>query len=214
MNTIFTHYQTAPLGKQLATENWESFVYELGEQLVYKEIKTENDLNPGMKNYEERCVLQQFWCSETHFENMSRDNVILQDKLSSFYPESISMQTESRFHPDKTAIVTIQRKIEGSLLLEMDEYQSESLSQLHSIVADLTSTAFKAPLDFHPGNIMLEKNTDALYFFDTGTPSDWAFFLDAKKLQSAIPIENHKANMFVEFMKPIYKIHKSNCNMN
>jgi len=62
-----------PLGKCMAKGNWESHVYELGTQWVYKEIKQPNSIDKTVDNYESRQLLQKFWNSEVHFDNMVND---------------------------------------------------------------------------------------------------------------------------------------------
>lgn len=209
MNTLHQLLQL-PLGTQLAVNNWESHVYELGEEWVYKEIRTEHELDTATKHYDSRYTLQRFWCSDTHFHNMQHDSSVLRTALKDWWPQSFITRQPSRFNDNPHAIVTIQQRLRGRLLKDMPEYTSENLERLRNTVHTVVNV-LRAPLDFHPGNIIVIPETDTVYFFDTGTPSDWKFLLDPTRLQTAIDIPTDEAVAFVDFMRPIHARHIANC---
>jgi hypothetical protein len=196
-----------PLGKQLSSDNWESFVYELGNDFVYKEIKTEHKLTSNTTHLSERITLQRFWCSDTHYKNTLHDFKIIYQELNEWVPETYIIRAPAKFSNNPSAIVTIQKRIRGKLLKDLPDYSSPSLNNLSKEVERVCKNIFNAPLDFHPSNIMIEESSNKVIFFDFGTPSDWQYFLNAKKLQEAIEISISEAEAFVTFMTPIHQAH-------
>lgn len=212
-NSLQEQIFSLPLGAELGGDNWESFVYQIGDSWVYKEIKTEHDIDPETPNYKNRHTLQRFWCSDTHFRNVISDQEILQEHLSDWLPETYIVRRQSQFRADYNATVFLQERIEGQLLKEAST-QPAGYRRLAEKVEYLTKDVFRAPLDFHNGNLIVQSDTGALFFFDTGTPSNWSYFLDPEKLQTAIDIDTTDAQTFVTFMESLHKIHLDNCLVN
>lgn len=197
-----------PLGKCISDQNWENLVYGLGDEWVYKEVKTEHQLAPDTKNYDMRHILQRYWCSQTHFENIERDQAIFNSRMSEWYPETYVTRAPARFSDNPGAIITVQKKLQGKLLKDLPGFTSDDLTALTKRIGELILT-FDAPLDFHAGNIIIEDETEKVYFFDPGTPSDWHYFLDAERMVEAVVISCAQADDFVAFMQPIYEKHKN-----
>ena len=208
---IYQDLLQLPLGAKLADDNWENHVYELGTEWVYKEIRTEHELNKSVLNFNNRYTLQRFWCSDTHYQNLLHDQDILKQSLREWLPKTYITRQQSRFNDNPNATVTIQKKLDGTLLKDIPDYTSDSLTRLRQKVFELVNEVFNAPLDLHSGNILVESGTHAVYFFDTGTPSDWQYFLDAKKLQTAIAVTPNVAECFATFMSHIHTKHSRNC---
>jgi len=194
-------------GQELSTDNWENHVYELGESCVYKEVRTEHQLPPTTKDYDMRHILQRYWCSDTHFKNLLHDIHVFKDELGHWFPDTHVGQRPAHFSDNPHATVMVQRKIVGELLKNVPGFTSPELQKLADTVNHLHTHVFKAPSDFHAGNVLIEKGTDNVYYFDPGTPSDWQYFLNAEKLQSVIELSLAEARSFVDFMTPIYHKH-------
>ena len=182
-------------------------MYELGDDWVYKEIKTEHLIPPDTKDRENRIILQRFWCSDTHYQNILRDFSLLLTTLSEWIPETYVIRAPGRFSDNPAAIVTLQQKVPGKLLSDLPHFTSPSLTKLTAKVRCLSRPHFHAPLDYHAGNIIIADEDEAVKLVDTGTPSDWHYLLDPQRLQTAIEIDNETAHDFVEFMRPHYRRH-------
>lgn len=194
-----------PLGKCLAEGNWESHVYELGDAWVYKEIKQPNCIDKTVTDYKSRQLLQKFWNSELHFKNMEHDYQIFKSKIGAFIPETFFLRHKSLLDQPAVVTISIQEKLSGALLKDFLEYTPQ-LKALANSVRELCEQTFKAPTDFHPGNLILTNNKK-LFFFDTGTPSDWEYFLDPEKMSEMIKVTLDEATLLTKFMKPIHENH-------
>jgi len=198
-------YLKLPLGTSLAEGNWENHVYELGNDWVYKEIKSPESLDPATENYTDRKLLQEFWNSDVHFQNMQRDYEVFKSELGSLIPKTLFCKHQSLLSELPSAIISIQEKLNGNLLKDIKSPVS-GLCDLAKTVRELCENVFQAPADFHDGNLIL-MNSKEIYFFDTGTPSDWEYFLDANKFAQATNASSEEATSLVNFMKPIHELH-------
>jgi thiamine kinase-like enzyme len=194
-----------PLGKSLAEGNWESYVYELGDDWVYKEIKQPSAIDEAVSDYKSRQILQTFWNSEVHFQNMIHDYQVFKSKLTTLIPETFFLRQTSLLDQSLIVTISIQKKLNGTLCKDIDN-NTQQLKELAIIVRELCEQTFNAPPDFHPGNLLLTDD-GKLFFFDTGTPSDWDYFLDPKKMVDISSITSSEANKLTEFMKPIHEKH-------
>jgi hypothetical protein len=136
---------------------------------------------------------------------MVNDYQIFKSKIGDFIPETICHRQTSLL--DQSTIVTfsIQEKLSGVLVKDIHD-EVPQLSEVANSVREICEYVFKAPPDFHPGNLILS-NTGQLFFFDTGTPSDWEYFLDAEKIADVIGVDLSEAFQLTEFMKPIHEKH-------
>lgn len=137
----------------------------------------------------------------------------MQEHLFEWLPKIYTTRRQSRFNDNPGAIVSLQEKILGQTLSDTSELPSEYFA-LAKKVAHLAQHVFRAPLDFHAGNLIQQSETDSLFFIDTGTPSDWEYFLDHTKLQTAIEIGTSQARTFVTFMEPLHELHTTKCLLN
>src|SRR6056297_3056611 len=120
-----------PLGKQLSDGgNWESVVVEIGNDWVYKEIKTEQQLDSTTPNLSERITLQRFWCSDTHFANAQQDYRVLTEALEEWILDTYILRSPARFSDNPNAIVFVQPKVSGQLLSARPDFKSETLANL------------------------------------------------------------------------------------
>lgn len=194
-----------PVGKLLAEGNWENHVHELGEDFVYKEVKSPECVEKGTKNYENRVLLQKYWNTEVHFENMQKDQKVFKDALEGYIPDAVVCRNNSLISDRKKVIITVQEKIQGTLFKD-SSLETSAVKELAQKVHALCVEVFNAPPDFHGGNLMVTDSGNML-FFDTGTPSDWNYFLSASKLESLLELTKSEAEGFVAFMKPVYESH-------
>ena len=194
-----------PLGRSLSEGNWESHVYELGDVWVYKEIKQPSSIDERVLDYESRRLLQTFWNSDVHFHNMVHDYQIFKTEIGDFIPETLFLRQTSLLDKLNIVTVSVQEKLRGSSLKDTHT-DTPQLKDLANSVRDLCEQTFKAPPDFHPGNLIIT-NDQKLFFFDTGTPSDWGYFLDPEKMADIIKVPHEKAVQLSEFMKPIHEKH-------
>lgn len=193
------------LGESLAKGNWESHVYELGDEWVYKEVKQPSSVDKTIENYESRQLLQEFWNSEVHFQNMVHDYKVFNSKIGKFLPETFFLRNKSLIDQSSIVTISIQEKLSGTLLNDID-YQVPQLKELAKLVRELCEQVFSAPSDFHSGNLLLTDD-GKLFFFDTGTPSDWDYFLNPEKMADVLGSTLDRTFRFTEFMKPIHEKH-------
>lgn len=196
---------TLQIGKSLAEGNWESHVHELGNDWVYKEIKQPRAVDHTVDSYEARLLLQEFWNSEIHFQNMVHDYEIFKLKLGSFIPETLFLRNTSLIDQSLIVNICVQEKLSGTLLKDL-HHNPPKLQELAKSLRGLCEQVFKAPADFHPGNLLVDAK-GRLFFFDTGTPSDWEYFLNPEKLHEVLGGTLDQASLLTEFMQPIYDNH-------
>jgi len=120
-------------------------------------------------------------------------------------PQTFFIRTESLFDNSTMVNISIQQKLTGILLKDAKDEVVE-LKNLAKLVREMCEQVFKAPPDFHPGNLLFT-NDGKLFFFDTGTPSDWHYFLNPKKISNILGVTNDTAQKLTKFMKPIHEHH-------
>lgn len=198
-----------PLGESIAENNWENYVYELGKEYVYKETRLAEDIAPSITNYLERVILQRFWNTETHFLNAKNDYNVFKLSLKEWIPETHFYRGESKLSAKNPTSIFIQQKIKGVLLSEYDSELPAEYKMLREQVRLLCVNTFNAPADFHSGNLIISEDKK-LFFFDTGTPSNWKYFLNAEKMISVLNLSEDEAKDFVSFMSGIHDKHWKN----
>ncbi len=202
----FTTLLKLPIGKLLSEGNWESHVHGLGDDFVYKEIKSPESIDKTTENYENRVILQRFWNTDIHFENMKKDHEVFLGVVGDHIPKTAIGKCDSLLSEKKDVIVMVQKKVHGVLLKDTDGEVGNIVTELAQKVKALCDDVFRAPADFHKGNMMVTSSEEVM-FFDTGTPSDWYYFLNVSNMESVLNLSHLEAEGFVEFMKPIHENH-------
>jgi hypothetical protein len=199
-----------PLGALISSDNWESDVYLVGEAHVLKVTKDPETLG-NVENRDVRYQLVRFWNSAYHFENAVRDHAVLTDILGPFLPATRLLRGPSPVD-GRVTNMTLQARLAGTLVkgretvLMHDRAFVTAAGDLAGRI-ERAEAAFGAPLDVHTANMMWDDAGHTLALFDTGTPSDWAVFLDGAAIASLLAVPEDLAQRFAAHMRKHHAAH-------